>query len=313
MSEQITVALTDNGETITVTITEAARGPSQTGAEIKALYEAEANAFTDAQFAKLANLGGLPLRQSLIGFATSTRMNSDAALGGYSGLDVTNLHIGTAATSIAASAFYQCLGIVDLHIPGNITAIGEGAFQKTSAGTDSTETITFEEGLLSIGSYAFYYVSNVAFTTLVLPDSLLTIGDHAFNSWGYSSLDDITLGSGLTSIGDYAFSSLLITSITFPESLETIGDHAFDYSSLTGDLTIPDSVTSIGSYAFYNCASLADVYTSAPFANFPTTALGGAGAGNLYVYDAVVNGYTLGASHGSKTVAEWTSYPDPMP
>jgi hypothetical protein len=253
----------------------------------------------------------MQLKQSLIGFATSTRMNPDAALGGYSGLAVTNLHIGTAATSIAASAFYECLDIGNLHIPGNITAIGNGAFQKTAPGTDSTETITFEEGLLSIGSYAFYYVSNANFTTLVLPDSLLTIDDHAFNSWGYSSLASVTLGSGLTSIGEYSFANLLITSITFPDGLETIGYHSFDSCSLAGDLVIPDSVTSIGDYAFAYCSSLDDVYTSIPFADFPALALSSCGAGNLYVHADQVGDY--GGTHGSKTVLTWDNYPDPTP
>jgi hypothetical protein len=268
-------------------------------------------AWEDETGVTVAGLQAADLRHSLIGYATSTRMNSNAVLTGYSASAVTNLHIGTAATSIGNSAFYQCGDIPHIHIPGNITAIGNSAFTQGGPSLDSIETITFEEGLLSIGSYAFYYVSNANFTTLVLPDSLLTIDDHAFNSWGYSFLASVTLGSGLTSIGEYSFANLLITSITLPESLETIGYHSFDSCSLAGDLVIPDSVTSIGDYAFAYCSSLDDVYTSIPFADFPALALSSCGAGNLYVHADQVGDY--GGTHGSKTVLTWDNYPDPTP
>ena len=46
---------------------EVSAGADQTGAEIKAAYESETNAFTDAQFTKLGSLEALPTQTSQSG------------------------------------------------------------------------------------------------------------------------------------------------------------------------------------------------------------------------------------------------------
>jgi hypothetical protein len=128
-----------------------------------------------------------------------------------------------------------------------------------------------------------------------------------------TGLDKIVIPGTVTSIGSYAFYGSGLESVVFGEGLTSIGYYAFGVLGISGDVVLPASLTSLGEYTFGYCIALGDVYTQLPFASFPVSALYDANSGYLYVYGAVAKGYTLAVSHGSKTVAEWTSYPDPMP
>ena len=114
-----------------------------------------------------------------------------------------------------------------------------------------TKAIVIEDGVTSIGDYAFEDCSSL--TSITIPDSVTSIGDYAFEYC--SSLTSITIPDSVTSIGWYAFKNCSnLTSITIPNNVTSIGNSAFrDCSNLTS-ITIPDSITSIGSDAFYGTA-----------------------------------------------------------
>ena len=144
---------------------------------------------------------------------------------------------------------------------------------------DSIKTVQINNGVTSIGDFAFYYCSSL--TNITIPDSVTSIGDDAFcscsgltsitipdsvTSIGYyafaycSSLTNITIPDSVTSISDDAFCSCSgLTSITIPDSVTSIGYSAFENCSSLTSITIPDSVTSIGNYAFYNCSRLTSI------------------------------------------------------
>ena len=115
------------------------------------------------------------------------------------------------------------------------------------------KTVIIDEGITSIGDYAFYDCSSL--TTVSLPESVTSIGEGVFLYC--SNLTAITIPEGVTSIGDEAFAGCSsLTATTIPEGVTSIGEYAFcDCSSLTA-ITIPEGVTSIGDYAFYDCSSL---------------------------------------------------------
>ena len=156
----------------------------------------------------------------------------------------------------------------------------------------SVKKIVIENGVTSIGEYAFYYCTKL--TSVTIPDSVTSIGYSAFEDC--TSLTSVTIPDSVTSIGNYAFYYCTkLTSVTIPDSVTSIGDWAFlnctsltditvdadntAYCSEDGVLfnkskteliqypignartsyTIPDSVTSIGGYAFYNCTKLTSV------------------------------------------------------
>ena len=128
------------------------------------------------------------------------------------------------------------------------------------------KTVTIEDGVTSIGSYAFYYCTSLTSVTFGDNSALTSIGSYAFEYC--TSLTSITIPDGVTSIGDYVFyccSSL--TSITIPDAVTSIGDYAFYYCTSLTSITIPDAVTSIGDHAFYNCSltSVTSLATTPPY------------------------------------------------
>ena len=123
-------------------------------------------------------------------------------------------------------------------------------------GESDIKAVNVEEGVTSIGDYAFSYCSSL--TSVEIPDSVTSIGDCAFCAC--SSLTSVSIGNSVTSIGVCAFFACSsLTSIEIPDSVTSIGDSAFDNCSSLTSIEIPDSVTSIGSYAFSVCSSLTSV------------------------------------------------------
>ena len=119
--------------------------------------------------------------------------------------------------------------------------------------------IVIEDGVTSIGDYAFRGCSSL--TSITLPDSVTSIGDCAFVFC--VGLSSITLPDSVTSIGDSAFKNCSsLTSITIPDRVTSIEPYAFDNCSSLTSITIPDSVTSIGESAFSNCSSLQTISLS---------------------------------------------------
>lgn len=155
-------------------------------------------------------------------------------------------------------------------------------------------TVTFDDDVTSIGTYAFYNCTNLtgvdipdsvtsidedafrrcsSLTSVTIPDSVTNIGTSVFNEC--SGLTSVTIGSGVTSISDYAFqycSSL--TSITIPNSVTSIGKNAFGYCKGLTSVTIGSGVTSIGGQAFNTEANVLDnitcLATTAPSIQYDT-------------------------------------------
>ena len=138
-----------------------------------------------------------------------------------------------------------------------------------SCGDSVTYTFTSSTGTLTISgtgdmtNYSIYgtpwssYRSSI--TSLVIENGVTSIGDFAF--FDCSGLTSVTIPDSVTSIGEAAFSNCsgFTGSLTIPVGVTSIGSCAFyDCSGLTS-VTIPDSVTSIGSSAFYRCSGLTSV------------------------------------------------------
>ncbi len=94
--------------------------------------------------------------------------------------------------------------------------------------------------------------------TVILNDGITSIGDWAF--YDFFNLTNVTLPGGIISIGTRAFGDcVVLTNVTIPESVVSIGDFAFCGCSELKDISIPASVTSLGRGAFDSCTSLTDI------------------------------------------------------
>ena len=169
---------------------------------------------------------------------------------------------------------------------GTLTISGEGAMKDYNSddnpspvyNNSDVKKIVIEDGVTSIGAYAFYDCSSLTSITIpsivtsignsafdgcrslksiTIPDSVTSIGNFAFEAC--NSLSSITLSNNITSIGNWAFHGCSLTSITIPDSVTSIGAMAFHSCSNLKSITIPDSVTSIESAVFYNCTSLTSI------------------------------------------------------
>ena len=109
----------------------------------------------------------------------------------------TTIQIGDCVTEIGDRAFINQLYLDEINIPSGVTNIRDLAFADAGNHSDSTgQTITLNEGLVTIGESAFYGCRK--YSTLVIPNSVTTIGDRAFSQ---NNATAITIGSGVTTIG----------------------------------------------------------------------------------------------------------------
>ncbi|MBR3815367.1 MAG: leucine-rich repeat protein [Clostridia bacterium] len=129
---------------------------------------------------------------------------------------------------------------------GTLTISGEGKMKDYSSGRD----IPWYE-------YAQYSSSN-KFNTVVIENGVTSIGNYAFYSCKY--FRSVTIPDSVTSIGHYVFiDCFALTDVTIPDSVTSIGDCAFQSCKALTSITIPDSVTSLGRVAFSNCTGLTSV------------------------------------------------------
>ena len=148
-----------------------------------------------------------------------------------------------------------------LDADGTMTISGTGAMKNYNSDDNpspayknsNVKTVVIEDGVTSIGNYAFSDCSSL--TSITIPDSVTSIGYYAF--FYCKSLTSITISDSVTSIGNYAFFYCRsLTSITIPDSVTSIGNYAFSNCTNLTSIKIPSSVTSMDSKAFYNCSSL---------------------------------------------------------
>ena len=118
---------------------------------------------------------------------------------------------------------------------GVLTISGTGAMNNFTYKSDISDCpwhgvryalkkIVVEDGVTSIGSYAFSF--DLSVTDVTLPSSLKTIGRNAF--WGCYGLTSVVIPEGVTTIGAYVFEQCTaMETITVPASATELGNRAF--------------------------------------------------------------------------------------
>ena len=121
------------------------------------------------------------------------------------------------------------------------------------------EKVVIEEGVTSIGDYAFYSYGHLESVTI--PDSVTSIGELAF--FWCDKITSITIPAGVKTIGDSAFGWCRgLANVTIPDNVEVLEDGAFIYCTGLESITIGKGVTSIGTSAFSGCWSLKNITVS---------------------------------------------------
>ena len=121
---------------------------------------------------------------------------------------------------------------------------------------DEVKSIVIEEGLTSIGNYAFSSWTNL--TSVIVPSSVMSIGNNAFRYC--TSLTTVVISDGVTNIGEYAFDNCTnLNSLSIPDSVTSIGGGSFSGCKSLTSVTISDGVTRIEDGTFSGCTSLTTV------------------------------------------------------
>ncbi|MBQ6502159.1 MAG: leucine-rich repeat protein [Mogibacterium sp.] len=145
---------------------------------------------------------------------------------------------------------------------GTLTISGTGKmsnYYENSApwSKDSTKrkitSIVIEEGVTSIGNYAFYKATNA--TSISIPSTVTTIGTGAF--YGCWKLLAITIPDGVKKINRHTFCECkALVNLSLPDGLTTIDGEAFSGCQAIETIVIPDTVTELGERMFVNCLKL---------------------------------------------------------
>ena len=161
-------------------------------------------------------------------------------------------------------SFYQ--QIEKVIIEEGVTSIGSYAFQNCSG----LASVTIGKNVTSIGEFAFWLCSGL--TSVHISDleawCKISFGDGIANPLCLAhhlyldgkEIKDLVIPNNITAIGSYAFNGCSgLTSVTIPSSVTNIGGAAFSECSGLTSVTIPRSVTTIGNSAFYGCSGLISV------------------------------------------------------
>ncbi len=131
----------------------------------------------------------------------------------------------------------------------------DGYMPSWSKTTYPVNTVVIENGITSIGEYAFYQSSLLS---VDIAETVTKIGNSAFQQ---SKLISADIPGNVVTIGNQAFRDCKnLGTLILAEGTKTIGDEAFrGCTAISGILNIPASVTYVGNGAFISCSELMSI------------------------------------------------------
>lgn len=142
--------------------------------------------------------------------------------------------------------------VKEVVIEEGITSVGNYAFHAFSG----IRKVTLADSVKKIGNYAF--LSCAGLTDIQIPFMTTSIGNYAFRNC--SSLKRVQLFEGMAKIGEYAFQDCSsLESISIPKGVMDIGKNAFERCTRLSSVNLSEGLKTIGEYAFHECSSLQDL------------------------------------------------------
>lgn len=133
--------------------------------------------------------------------------------------------------------------ITKISLPDSVRVIESRAL----GGCIALKTIDFNDGLMSIGPYAFH--SSISLKSIVLPSTVRTVSLGAFSNC--ESLESVVLSDGMITLNQQLFYQCSnLRSVTLPKYLKTLGEGVFSRCVSLNEIDLPDTVTAIRSGSF---------------------------------------------------------------
>ena len=127
-----------------------------------------------------------------------------------------------------------------------------------SAYQNYIKSVTFADGVTSVGEYAFYNITGYRYsklTQITFGSTVKKIGKYAFR--GCKSISSVSGLSNIQEIDEYAFRSCTgIKSLDLNNSVKKIGFGAFGYCSGLENVSFSSVLETISSSAFEECTAL---------------------------------------------------------
>lgn len=112
-----------------------------------------------------------------------------------------------------------------------------------------TGTVTLNDGLLEVGTCAFYGYDQAQ---LDIPDSVIRLEDKAFSSRSLKSLKTLKIGNGIKRIPVNCFyaNDLALTEVSWGENLTYIDSYALEFDPAIKEITLPQKLEAIEDNSF---------------------------------------------------------------
>ncbi len=153
--------------------------------------------------------------------------------------------------------FRKCSSLRSVTFPNDscLSKIGERAFEGCTSLTD----LTIPNKVKSIGGYAFYECTSLAYVKL--SDGLSDMGEAAFAKC--TSLKKITVPNSVLHIGRYGFAKCTsLAEVELSNQLTDLGESVFQECSSLKRIGGCDGITSLGPFALAECTSLTEIALS---------------------------------------------------
>ena len=150
----------------------------------------------------------------------------------------------------------------------SLVAIAGFAQNEGTCGDDLRWNFDSSTGMLAIsgtGEMTDYFFDDAPWnaflaqiTQIEIEDGVTSIGNWAF--YNCSELISVTIPVSMMRIGEFAFLVCeSLASVTIPNGVNSIEAYAFAVCNALVSVTVPSSVTDIGKYAFYSCSKLTSI------------------------------------------------------
>lgn len=194
---------------------------------------------------------------------------------------LTKLEIPASVHVIGDSAFYFCTGVTKIDFAHPVVALAESTDTEAPDTTDPVNPGVPANGLVSIGSYAFYNL--YAVTELNIPDTVISIGDYAF--CGMVGLDSVTIPESIGSTETYQGIGQIVG---------VLGSGAFANCTGLTTIDIPDSITKVPAFIVYGCENITSVNFNPEITSIQNGAFGKTAITEFSIPDGVTNlGYSV--------------------
>ena len=176
------------------------------------------------------------------------------------------LEIPATTVEIGTDAFYGCSSLREINVKEDnpvYSSMSGIVYNK-----DLTEflfvpqgiegEVIIPEGITELPDNIFYRCS--ALRSITFPEGLTSIGDWAF---AWSGLTSVVIPESLKFLGRYVFSSSLLERVEILAPLDTIPDGAFSYCDNLKEVVLPNTVKVLERYCYQSCESLPSIFIPA--------------------------------------------------